>query len=766
MPGYETRSHDQMHTIGKPHKMQDGQEKVTGKTRFGTDLTLPGMLHMRLVLSPYAHARILSISRDAALAVPGVVAVLTSDDLPPRGRRPRSRAQAMLAHERVLFRGQPVVAVVAESEAAAEDGVDAVEVDYDVLDAVVDARLALEKGAPLVWPTGLPTESEELAAHGAAPTGDTDAPKEHTNIVSASHFKRGDVAEGFAEADVILERTYTTPRIYQAYLEPHVTVAAPDPLGNGLTVWTATQTIFGARRAVADIVGLPEEQVKVVGTTVGGAFGAKFAVFQPLCAAAALVLNRPVRLALTRSEDFLAATPAPESIFEIRVGAKRDGTLTALQARCIFDTGCFPNSPGSLAGLMLGGCYRFPHLAIEAVDVLTHKAAGGAYRGPGATQTTLTMEQHMDDLARELGMDGLELRLKNAMEEGDLLPNGQPLPSIGLRAVIQRMMEHPLWKERGQNGKARRGVGAAVGGWLSATEPAAAVCKMDRDGSLVLNLGMMDISGTNTTMSAIAAEVFGVPIDKVRIITGDTDSAPFAAGSGGSKITYTVGQAVQRAAQEARTVLLNVAAEKLEVHPDDLDVVNGHVQVRGVPERKISLKDIGNATMQFGGRYEPITGIGRSAQLERAPGYSGTLAEVEVDEGTGEVRVTRLVTVQDVGRAINPMAIEGQMHGGAVQGIGWSLYERMVYDESGQLLTGSLMDYAVPRAEQSPNLEAVIVEVPSPFGPFGARGVGEPAIIPPGAAIANAVRDAIGVRVPDLPITPEMVFDATHDGSV
>jgi CO/xanthine dehydrogenase Mo-binding subunit len=522
---------------------------------------------------------------------------------------------------------------------------------------------------------------------------------------------------------------------------------------------------------------MDETQVKTIATTIGGAFGAKFAVFQPLVCAAALKLGHPVRLSLTRSEDIQAGTPAPESVMEVKAGAKRDGTLTALQARLVFDSGCYPGSPSGLAGLMLGGLYRFPNIDVEAIEVLTHKPSVGAYRGPGATQAALVIEQHMDDLAYELGLDPLQFRLMNAVDEGDIMPNGYALPKIGMRAVLQRLAEHPLWADRGRptadgaptpavggqsSAVVKRGVGVAVGGWLGGLEPAAAVCKMDRDGSIVISLGSVDISGTNTTMAAIAAEAFGVPMDKVRIVNGDSDSAPYAGASGGSKITYTVGIAVQQAAQQARMQLLNIAADKLEANPEDLEIIDGAVQVRGVPDRKLPLKDIASAFMQFGGRYEPVAGLGRSAQIERAPGFAGTLAEVEVDEGSGEVRVTKLVMAQDVGRAINPLAVEGQMHGGAAQGIGWSLYERMVYDEGGQILTGTLMDYTIPRAEHTPQMETLIVEVPSPNGPFGARGLGEPPIISPGAAIANAVRNAIGVRVPDLPITPEAIYRAKN----
>ena len=369
----------------------------------------------------------------------------------------------------------------------------------------------------------------------------------------------------------------------------------------------------------------------------------------------------------------------------------------------------------------------------------------------------------LDEAAEKLGIDPLELKLKNCAKTGDLQTNDQPWPRIGMEDTIQRAKEHPLWAKR-SNGKApNRGIGVAVGGWGGGVEPGAAVCKLNRDGVLQVQTGSADLTGVQTSYALLAAEAFGIEMDKVRVVYSDTDSAPYAGGVGGSKTLYTMGSAVVNAAQEARRQVLEIAAEEFEASIDDLEIVNGNVQVKGVPEKTISLGEIAGKAMTFGGRYQPVHANGRQAITDRAPGFSCQIAEVEVDEDTGEVRVINLVIIQDVGKAINPLIVEGQMQGGAVQGIGWALYEQMQYDDTGQLLSGSWMDYAVPDSMQASPLETIIIEIPSEAGPFGAKGVGEPPIIPTAAAIANAIADATGARLHHLPMTAPRVFQAVTE---
>ena len=746
-------------SIGQRIPMRDGPLKVTGRLRFGADLRLPDLLYARLVLSPYAHGRIRGIATARARAVPGVVAVLTAADLPWFQREPENHARALLAWERVVYSGQPVAVVLAESEAVAADGAALVEVDIEPLPAVVDPLAAMAEGTPRIWPGGRPGTRADASAHAADVGGAAEAEAGRpSNIADHVRYTRGDVAHGFREADLILEHTYRTQSVHQAYLEPHTTTAALDPATETLTVWTSTQDPFGVREEVADFLGWPENRIRVVPTPVGGGFGGKFTLLEPLVAALAVHTGRPVRLALTRQEEFLVGMPAHAAILTLKTGVKRDGTLTALQARLIFEAGAFPGSPARIAANLLGSFYRFPHYEIEAFEVLTNKPGVGAYRAPGAPQALLALESQMDEMARHLGLDPLEFRLRNVMEEGDELPSGRRYGPIGLRACLEALRDHPLWRERRKG--PGEGIGLAVGGWHGGLEPAAAVCHVDRDGAVRIYVGAVDLQGTHTAMAQLAAAILGVSVEQVRVLQGDTDLAPYAGASGGSKTTYTVGLAVQRAAEEARQQILRIAAEHLEVAPEDLEIRDGRIYVRGVPEPRMTLGEVAALSQRFGGKYEPVFGRGSSAQTEQAPGFAAMLVRVHVDLETGEVTVREAVIAQDVGRAINPLLIEGQMHGGVAQGLGWGLWEALRYDENGTALTASFMDYALPNARGVPPIETHIVEVPSPTGPFGARGVGEPPVVPGAAAVANALWDAIGVRLTEVPITPERVWSA------
>lgn len=749
----------EFNAIGQPTRLLDGRAKVTGAIRYAPDLHLPGLLQARFVTSPYAHANILDIDAAAALAVPGVVAVLTSEDLP--GISPSARHRLLLARERVIFSGQPVALVLADGEAAAQDGAERVWVDYEPLPAAITIDEALADEAPLVWPDGVPAESEEAAAHGADVGGDEGDSGRPSNVVSPVHFSRGDIEAGLAQAEVVVERTFTTPMVHQGYLEPHATVVQPDPLNGGCTVWTSTQAPFWVREQVAEALNVPESDVRVVGTPVGGGFGGKFLLYEPLVALAAQKLGRPVRLVLTRMEEMLAGNPAPPARLRVKLGAKADGTLTALEADLTFDGGCFPSSPVGIAGVLLGSIYRVPHLAIHGREVLTFKPSSGAYRAPGATQAAFALESAMDELAGALDVDPLELRLQNAARQGDPMAHGKPWPGMGIREVLETLQAHPAWQNRAAARAAGRGVGVALGGWPGGTEPAAAACMLNRDGTLHVHVGSVDLTGTTASFGLLAAEAFGLAPEKVRVVFGDTASAPYAGAAGGSKTLYTVGPAILQAAQEARTQALAIAADEFEADPADLEIVDGQVRVRGVPDRTLPLAEIAAKTMQFGGRYSPVYGRGRHADTSQSPGFCAQLAEVDVDRDTGQVQVRQLVIVQDVGRAINPLTIAGQMVGGAIQGQGWALYEKMIYDAQGQLLTASWIDYAVPQAMQAaPSVETVILEVPAERGPLGARGVGEPPVIPTAGAIANAVADATGARLADLPLTPPQVLAA------
>ncbi|MEI6044983.1 MAG: xanthine dehydrogenase family protein molybdopterin-binding subunit [Chloroflexota bacterium] len=745
--------------VGHSVRRTDGAEKVRGEIRYAGDLHLPGMLHARPVLSLYAHARIKKIEVEAALKVPGVVRVVTAAELPLILEASESRKRNPLAKDEVIFYGQPVAVVLGETEAAALDGANLVQVEYEELPAAIDLLLALQPNAPLVRRKEGHGADLEAQIHA---TIEVKAEKEKAvlppNVSNHVHFQQGDVEAGFREAAVIVENTFRLPMVHQSYLEPQVVVAAPDPLG-GLTVYSSTQAGFSARRDVAAALGLPQNKVKVVSMPVGGGFGGKFGLLEPWAAGLAKLVGRPVKLGYYRMEDLLAANPAPACVIEVKVGARADGTFCALKARLIFDTGIYPGAPVWLAGMLLGSYYRLDNYVIEGLEVLTNRPNSGAYRAPGAAQASFAIESQIDALAHALQRDPLELRLQNCAVEGDLNPSKRPWPRIGLKECLEKLQQHPAWQHRATKG-VDQGIGIAVGGWPGGLEPATALCRLDHDGSFTVTTGISDLTGVTTSLQLIAAEVLGLKPEQVTVHNVDTDSAPYAGASGGSKTTLTVGAAVVKAAEDARKQVLEIAAQYLEASPEDLELSEGKVNVKGLPSRSVTLQEIANLSMSFGGRFEPVFGRGSSAITRNAPSFAVHLARVKVDRETGEVKVLGYVAVQDVGFAINPAEVAGQIHGGVTQGLGWALYEQMVYDETGTLLSGSLMDYTLQTAAMVPPIDVQLVEIPAPDGPFGAKGVGEPPIIPGAATIANAIFDAIGVRVTEVPATPERLLKA------
>jgi len=742
--------------IGRPTPLIDGRERVTGAIRYAPDLIVPGMVQGRFVTSPYAHARILSLDKSAALAIPGVVAVLTADDLP--NIPPDDRSHLLLARGRVIFPGQPVALVLAETLAAAADAVELVMVDYEPLPVVVTIEEALAPGAPLVWPGGKPGDTGEAGAHGADVASGDKERSEPSNIGAQTSFKRGNIEEGLTQADVIVEHHFTIPFVHHSYLEPQATLVMPDPMTGGATVWSSTQAPFPIREAISELYGVPDTDVRVIATPVGGGFGGKYELYQPLVALAAKVVGRPVKLVLTRQEDIAAANPAPACQFHVKLGATRDGQLTALWGDVKFDEGCYPGFHG-IAAFLMGSAYQVPHMLINFTGVMTFKPSVGAYRAPGAVQGFFAIESMMDDLARQLDLDPLALRLKNGSRGGDNMANNKPWDKMGMIEVLETLQQHPAWINRDEARAQGRGVGIAIGGWPGGVEPTSATCILEKDGTLQVRVGSVDLTGTATGFKLLAAEAFGIGPEHVRVVTGDTATASFAGSTGGSKVTFMVGPSVIQAAQVARDQTLEIAAQEFEADPADLEFVDGAVQVRGVPDKRITLKKIADKTMRFGGKYAPVIGHGRHANTVNAPGFCAQLAEVSVDEETGQVTVHKLVLVQDVGQVINPLTLEGQIMGGAIQGLGFALYEGMYYDHKGQLLTGSWMDYNVPSFTQSvPNMEVVMVEQATELGPYGAKGAGEPPIIATAAAVANAIADATGKRVTDLPMTAPRVL--------
>ena len=747
--------------IGVARPRLDAPDKVTGATRYAADGYVYGLLHARPVLSTEAHARIRSVDKEAALALPGVVAVLIASDLPITSTG-TDRTAEPLAREEVVFAGQPVALVVAETEAAAEDGAEATFVDYEPLDAVVDVEAAMEPGAPLARLVEEAEDGGDLESiHAGVDHGQEDDPSEDfsPNVLDRITRDNGDVSSAFASSDAVIEATFRTPWVYQAYIEPQVCTAWQEPSGS-LVVSTSTQGAFVTRSEIARAFGLPLERIRVIAEPLGGAFGGKFALVEPLAVGAALALHRPVRLVLTRSEDFQATNPASAQVTHLKVGARKDGTFTGIEARMIVDRGS--NAGWGVEGItsaLVVGPYRWEAHDIRGYGVQTNRFTFGAYRAPGAPTAAFALESLLDELAETLGLDPIEMRLRNAVVEGDMGISGNPYPTIGVVDVLERIREHPLWAERDSLPE-NEGIGMANGHWPGGNEPAAALCRVDTDGTMTVVTSAADMSGVSTGFAVIAAAAFGLSPDKVRVVTADTSSGPYAGASGGSKVTYTVGAAVLRAAESARQKVLAAASQELEIAPDDLEVVDGVVRAVGAPDRSITVEEIARKALRFGGRYEPIEGHGGSAQTMGAPSVAAHLSHVRVDRETGEVELLRHVIAQDVGRALNPALVEGQMRGGATQGMGWALFEQLDHDDDGRLLTGSFLDYAIPTAERVPEIETLIVEVPAPDGPFGAKGIGEASVVGAPAAIANALAAATGARLRELPMTAPRVWTA------
>ncbi|HEY4027259.1 MAG TPA: xanthine dehydrogenase family protein molybdopterin-binding subunit [Candidatus Dormibacteraeota bacterium] len=731
-----------MPVIGVAHRRLEGGTKVTGATRFTADLDLLGLAHARLLLSPLPAARIVRLDLEAARKAPGVLAVAGGADLPELDL---SGPDLPLARDRVFFTGQPVVAVVAESEAQAADAIELVDVEYEALPAAVDPLEAMVDGAPVVLDAG-GAGLDDSGAHGASGGGQQTAER-LPNVTAQVRFAEGDVDAALAASALVVRGRYVVPAVHQGFIETHLAVARPEP-GGDLTIWTPTQGTFLTRNTVASQLGVPASRVRVVPMPVGGGFGGKVCLIEPLVALLARLTGRPVQLALTRTEEFAMGRGGNGSIVDLELGASPDGDLTALRARIVFDNGAGQGGLGGLAGMFLGGTYRLPAYEITSLDVATNKTPVAAYRAPGAPHCYFALESAVDEVAERLGIDGIELRLRNASREGDRRPDGQLYPPIGLVECLEAARRHPLSTEPVGPGE---GVGVAVGGWGGGREPAAAGCRVEPDGSLLVHVGSNDISGTDTTLAMIAAEAFGVPLERVRIDQGDSASAPYAGMAGGSKIIYTVGPAVQKAAEEARRQLLEIASEELEAAVEDLVIEDGEVRVAGVPGRSLGIGRVASLGAQFGGRYMPVLGQGRHVVTKQSPMFTVHLARVRVDPETGEWRLLAYAAIQDVGRALNPPEVRGQVHGGAVQGLGRAFGEELAWDGEGQLRTGTFIDYGMPTIDQIPEIGVELVEVPSLYGPFGAKGVGEPPAVPGPAAIANAIRAACGVRMTEMP---------------
>ena len=743
----------------------EGVAKATGKTAYVNDLRMPRMVHVKVLRSPHAHAMIKRLDTTAAKAYPGVVGVFTADDLPPHlPKDSANRLYTAFADKEIMFYGQAIAAVVSEDPSIAEEALDFIKVEYEELPAVMDILDALKPNAPVVRHSMVGIDRSELLAHTTITDSGAEEAATSPNITHRMNWSRGNMAEALQNAEVTIERSFRTSWVYQGYIEPFSAIVDCD-LDENYRVWLSTQGTFSSREGLSRILGVPENKIVVEYVEMGGGFGAKIQPYAAVIPAIiARILHRPVKHIYTRSEDIRSGDPAPQAYFDITLTAKRDGTLTGLKARAIYDSGSFPGSPLMAGANLLGGYYKFPNLEIDGIEVITNRVSQGALRAPGTPQATFAIESAMDELARELKADPIDLRLKNCVEKGDPMPNGRNYGIIAAREVLNELKQTNFWKTR-KEGSGRPGVklgvGIALGGWLGGSAPASASVMLNSDGSVSVLVGTEDITGIHTSFAQIAAEVLGLPIDQVRVNAGSTASAPFAGTSAGSKSLRTTGLAVQKAAEDMRNQILAIAAPRLDSAVEDLEVADSTVRMKTDHEKSISFEVLGTMSTGFGSPVAVIIGTGHVGSPVTAPGFALQGAKVEVDELTGEVTILSAVCVQDVGFAINPMSVEGQIQGGVAQALAIGLSEEMVWDDKGVLRNPSLLDYRLPTALDVPPIEVVLVEVPvEGAGPYGAKGVGEPPIAAGATALANAVTDAIGVRVTTLPVTAERILAA------
>jgi CO/xanthine dehydrogenase Mo-binding subunit len=737
--------------VGTRPVRHDGVEKVTGRAAYGADLSLPGMLHGVVVRSPHAHARILSIDASEALRVPGVKAVVSGRDIPlvdvklgmgEGAMDLKDMSDNLLARDKALYHGHAVAAVAATTLAAAREAAALVRVEYEPLEPVLGVDRALEPDAPILHPS-LVTQ--------ARPPIDQKGP---TNVAGRMELSRGDVEKGFAEADVVIERVFRTPTSHQGYIEPHACVARVNEDGR-ITIWTSTQGPFLVRDATAAILGLDAAHIKVTPSEIGGGFGGKIPVYlEPLAVVLARMTQRPVKLVMTREEVLRATGPTSATKIRMKMGAKRDGSIVAASASLYYEAGAYRGSPSGAGAMCAFAPYTIPNFFVEAYDIVVNKPKVAAYRAPGAPMSALATETLIDEIARRLGIDAVAIRMKNAVSEGDRAPYGPPYGPIGFKAVLEKVLENEHWKSPVAPGTGR---GLACGFWFNAGMSSSATVTVSADGSAAVVTGNPDIGGTRAAQALMVAEELGIPVERVRPSVADTDTAGFTEITAGSRVCYATGMAVIEASRDVREQLRARAAKMWGVPVDETRWEDGRVvPVTPADDRQpLTVAEIAAKFTKTGG---PVIGRAAVNPPMAGPAFAAHICDLAVDVETGCSRVVRYTAIQDAGRAVHPSYVEGQMQGGVSQGVGWALNEEYIYSADGVMENAGFLDYRMPVTSDLPMIDTVIVEVPNPSHPYGVRGVGEVPIVPPLAAVTNAMADATGVRFTDLPLSPPRVL--------
>jgi xanthine dehydrogenase molybdenum-binding subunit len=742
-------STQQYTVVGTRPIRHDGVDKVTGRAQYGADLQMAGLLYGHVLRSPHAHARIKRIDTSKAEKFPGVKAVVTAADFPEtperlvdlgEGDTPLSYARGnVLAGSKALYRGHAVAAVAAINVHVAEEAAGLIEVDYEVLPAVLTAPEAMQDGASILH--------EDLKTKEFG---------EQTGRVSnvSEHFRHtmGDVAAGFAEADVVIEREFNTATVHQGYIEPHNATALWNNDGR-ILVWCSTQGAFVVRDVTACLLDVPVSHVRVTPMEIGGGFGGKIPVYiEPVAALLSKKTGKPVKIVMSRKDVFEGTGPTPGSYLKVKIGARKDGRITAAQAYLAYEAGAYPGAMVGPGAMCVFAAYDIANVVIDGFDVVVNKPSTAAYRAPGATNAAFATETVVDEIAEKLGIDPLDFRLKNAAKEGTRRADGPKYRRVGCIEVLEAMKNHPHYSA--PLGGPNRGRGVAIGFWFNIGLPSSCNISVTADGTVNLVEGSTDIGGTRTSIAMQAAEVLGIPAEDVRPTVVDTDSIGFTAVTGGSRTTFATGWAAYEAAQDVVRQMKERAAKLWETDAASVTLERG---VFRAGEKSMTFRELAAKIDQTGG---PVVGRGAVNPKGAGGSFSGNIVDVEVDPETGKVTILRFTAVQDVGKAIHPSYVEGQMQGGSAQGIGWALNEEYYMSRDGAMMNSSLLDYRMPTALDLPMINTVIVEVPNPGHPFGVRGVGEANIVPPPGAIANAIHHAAGVRMRRLPMNPPAIMEA------
>ncbi len=735
--------------IGTRPLRHDGADKVTGRAIYGSDLRLTGTVHGKILRSPHAHARIKSIDTSAAEKHPGVLAVATAADLPNLKDKIANLGEGsvnlahlganVLAHGKALYKGHAVAAVAAVNPHVAEEAAKLIRVEYEVLPSVTWVLDAMRDDAPLLH--------DDVRTNSMGKKSD-----KPSNVSTHIHFERGNVDEAFAKAEVVVEREFKTASVHQGYIEPHVSTALWNQDGH-LTIWTSTQGSFTARQQTAELLQIPISQITVVPCEIGGGFGGKIAVYlEPVAALLSRKCGRPVKMVMNRDEVFEGTGPTPGSFVRVKLGATRSGQLVAGEAWLAYDAGAFPGGMIGPGCMCVFSCYEIPNARVDGYDVLNNKPKTQAYRAPGATQAAFACESVIDELAEKLGLDPIEFRLKNAAKEGTRRVDGPVYPRIGFVETLEAAKASEHWKSK-LDGK-HRGRGIASGYWFNIGLKSSATAHVNSDGTVSLIEGSTDIGGTRTSVAMQLAETLGIAAEDVKPRVADTDGVGYTDVTGGSRVTFATGLAAHKAGLDIQRQMAERAAILWECDPAQVECVDGVYKSNG---KSITFRELADKLGHTGG---PV--VGRAAVDPEGPsnGFGTHLVDVEVDPETAKVTILRYTAIQDAGCAIHPSYVEGQMQGGAVQGIGWALNEEYIFDDRGRMQNANYLDYRMPTALDVPMIETVIVEVPNPAHPYGVRGVGETPIIAPPAAIANAIYRATGVRMRELPMSPPRLWVA------